>query len=129
DEDLRRIRDRPPVGLLAEPFGRFQEIRSGALGEREGVVGRQHGMSIRASGRVKPMPTHVLVPVKRLDGAKSRLSATLSPEERSDLMRTMLADVLDAVRTADLGPVTIVSSEPLAVNGIPRFDDRGLPWN
>jgi 2-phospho-L-lactate guanylyltransferase len=75
------------------------------------------------------MPTHVLVPVKRLDGAKSRLSAALSPQERAELMRTMLADVLEAVRTAAVGPVTIVSSEPLTVDGIPRFDDRGLPWN
>jgi 2-phospho-L-lactate guanylyltransferase len=75
------------------------------------------------------MSTHVLVPVKRLDGAKSRLSAALSPEERAELMRTMLGDVLSAVRSAGVGPVTIVSSEPLVVDGIPRFDDRGLPWN
>jgi 2-phospho-L-lactate guanylyltransferase len=75
------------------------------------------------------MPTHVLVPVKRLDGAKSRLSAALSPEERAELMQTLLRDVLEAVRSAGVGPVTIVSSEPLAVDGIPRFDDRRLPWN
>lgn len=75
------------------------------------------------------MATHVLVPVKRLDGAKSRLSAALSLDERAELMRTMLADVLEAVQASAVGPVTIVSSEPLAVNGIPRFDDRGLPWN
>ncbi len=28
-----------------------------------------------------------------------------------------------------VGPVTVVSSEPLALNGVPRFDDRRLPWN
>jgi 2-phospho-L-lactate/phosphoenolpyruvate guanylyltransferase len=75
------------------------------------------------------MATHVLVPVKRLDGAKSRLSAALQPEERAELMRSMLGDVLEAVRAAAVGPVTIVSSEPFAVDGVPRFDDRGLPWN
>jgi 2-phospho-L-lactate guanylyltransferase len=75
------------------------------------------------------MATHVLVPVKRLDGAKSRLSAALSPPERAELMRTMLADVLREVHAAQLGPVTIVSSEPLDVNGTAQFDDGGLPWN
>jgi 2-phospho-L-lactate/phosphoenolpyruvate guanylyltransferase len=117
------------VALLAQAPGRFEEIRSGELGERECVVGREHAVSIRASGRVTAMATHVLVPVKRLDGAKTRLSAALAPEERAELMRTMLSAVLEAVQVAAVGPVTIVSSEALAVDGIPRFDDRGLPWN
>lgn len=75
------------------------------------------------------MSAHVLVPVKRLDGAKSRLARVLGPEERSELVLEMLAVVLGAVREAGVGPVTVVSSEALELNGVPRFDDRGLPWN
>jgi 2-phospho-L-lactate guanylyltransferase len=72
---------------------------------------------------------HVLVPVKRLDGAKSRLADLLRPEERVGLVLDMLAVVLAAVREAAVGPVTVVSSEALELNGVARFVDRGLPWN
>jgi 2-phospho-L-lactate guanylyltransferase len=72
---------------------------------------------------------HVLVPLKRLDDAKSRLSSVLGPEERAALMLELLQGVLAAVKEADVGPVTIVSAETLAPNGVPRFDDRGLAWN
>lgn len=75
------------------------------------------------------MDVHVLVPVKRLGEAKTRLSETLSRDERADLMREMLARVLQAAQEAKVGPVTVVSAEPLALNGVPRFDDGGLPWN
>jgi 2-phospho-L-lactate guanylyltransferase len=73
--------------------------------------------------------THVLVPVKRLDAAKSRLAESLDARERADLVHELLALVLTVVKEAEVGPVTIVSAEPLELNGIPRFDDRGLPWN
>jgi 2-phospho-L-lactate/phosphoenolpyruvate guanylyltransferase len=72
---------------------------------------------------------HVLVPLKHLDDAKTRLSAVLSPEERAALMLELLQGVLRAAREAAVGPITVVSSESLAPNGIARFDDRGLPWN
>jgi 2-phospho-L-lactate/phosphoenolpyruvate guanylyltransferase len=72
---------------------------------------------------------HVLIPVKRLDDAKTRLAEALSPAERADLMRELLAHVLDVVRAADVGPVTVVSAEPLPLDGVPRFDDGGAPWN
>ena len=75
------------------------------------------------------MDTHVLIPVKRLDGAKSRLAKALDPAERADLVRELLEHVLTVVKEADVGPITIVSAEPLELDGIPRFDDRGLPWN
>jgi len=75
------------------------------------------------------MSAHVLVPVKRLDGAKSRLAAALQPAERAALVQEMLALVLAAAEEAAVGPVTVVSSESLLLNGVPRFDDRGLPWN
>jgi 2-phospho-L-lactate guanylyltransferase len=72
---------------------------------------------------------HVLVPVKRLDAAKSRLAESLDPDQRADLVRELLAHVLAVVRQADVGPVTVVSAEPLELDGVPRFDDRKLPWN
>ena len=75
------------------------------------------------------MDAHVLVPVKRLDEAKTRLAESLDPGERADLMHELLAHVLAVVRQAEVGPVTVVSAEPLEPDGVPRFDDRGLPWN
>lgn len=75
------------------------------------------------------MDAHVLIPVKRLDSAKSRLAESLSAEERAALMRELLDHVVAVTREAAVGPITIVSSEPLDVDGLPRFDDRGLPWN
>ena len=75
------------------------------------------------------MDAHVLIPVKRLDDAKTRLAEALSPDERADLMRELLAHVLTAVQAADVGPVTVVSAEPLSLDGVPRFDDGGVPWN
>ena len=44
-------------------------------------------------------------------------------------MRQLLTGVLTATREADVGPVTVVSGEELSLNGVPRFDDRGLAWN
>jgi 2-phospho-L-lactate guanylyltransferase len=72
---------------------------------------------------------HVLVPVKRLDTAKSRLAESLDAVERADLVQELLSLVVTVVKKADVGPVTIVSAEALDVDGVPRFDDRGLPWN
>jgi FO synthase len=40
---------------------------------------------------------HVLVPVKRLDDAKSRLAGALAPADRRALTLAMLGDVLAAV--------------------------------
>ena len=72
---------------------------------------------------------HVLVPVKRLDDAKSRLSDVLDPAARAALMQELLAHVLAVVEEADIGPVTIVSQEPGHPNGMARFDDGGAAWN
>lgn len=75
------------------------------------------------------MRAHVLVPVKQLDAAKTRLAGVLTQPERAALVREMLGAVLRAVREAGVGPVTVVSAEPLELNGVRRFDDRGLLWN
>jgi 2-phospho-L-lactate guanylyltransferase len=74
------------------------------------------------------MRAHVLVPVKRLDGAKSRLAGALEPWERERLVFQMLLRVCSAAERANVGPVTIVTPEKLAVN-VPVFDDAGLAWN
>ena len=75
------------------------------------------------------MQSHVLVPVKRLDTAKSRLASVLAPDERAALMRRLLGGVLGAVRDAGVERVTLVTSEPLALEGTSLWDDHGLPWN
>ena len=75
------------------------------------------------------MRAHVLVPVKRLDGAKSRLASALTPAEREQLVLEMLEHVVAEARRAAVGPITIVSSEEVPVAGVERFDDGGLPWN
>jgi 2-phospho-L-lactate/phosphoenolpyruvate guanylyltransferase len=72
---------------------------------------------------------HVLVPLKRLDDAKSRLAAVLSADERAALMLELLQGVLAALKEAEVGPITVVSSEALSPNGVARFDDGGLAWN
>ena len=76
------------------------------------------------------MDAHVLVPVKRLDEAKTRLADVLSPAERAELTQELLAHVLATVSAAEVGPVTVVSSEEaLSLDGFDRFDDEGLAWN
>jgi 2-phospho-L-lactate/phosphoenolpyruvate guanylyltransferase len=72
---------------------------------------------------------HLLIPLKRLDDAKSRLAGVLTAEERSALMLELLEGVLAAAEEADLGPITIVSAEPSVPDLAARFDDRGLAWN
>jgi 2-phospho-L-lactate/phosphoenolpyruvate guanylyltransferase len=72
---------------------------------------------------------HVLIPVKRLTEAKSRLSAVLSGKEREELMLEMLLRVVPAVEEAGVGPVTIVSSREAWPASVAVYDDRGLAWN
>jgi 2-phospho-L-lactate guanylyltransferase len=51
-----------------------------------------------------------VVPVKAIDGAKSRLAHECSPVFRRDLQRAMLDDVLDALtKTAGLAGIVVVS--------------------
>ncbi|MEI7761515.1 MAG: 2-phospho-L-lactate guanylyltransferase [Thermoleophilia bacterium] len=73
------------------------------------------------------MDVHVLVPLKRLDVAKSRLASVMPTEARSVFMREMLDHVLAAIAEAGFQRVTIVTGERL--DGLPVWDDNGLPWN
>jgi 2-phospho-L-lactate guanylyltransferase len=72
---------------------------------------------------------HVLVPVKALNGAKSRLAGALGPEERANLMLELLEGVVAAVRGAGVERITLVTPEPLSLPRVARFDDGGAPWN
>jgi 2-phospho-L-lactate guanylyltransferase len=74
---------------------------------------------------------HVLVPVKRLHGAKSRLAASYEPAERRALALCMSAGVVAAARAArGVERVWVVTSDPeVALLGAPLLDDGGLPWN
>lgn len=57
-----------------------------------------------------------VVPVKDLGGAKQRLSASLSQEQRSDLYRVMLEGVLDALDgAARLAGAMVVTRDPWAM--------------
>ena len=73
------------------------------------------------------MDAHVLVPLKALGRAKNRLADALSPEERVELMRSLLDGVVGAVRDAGVERITVVTAEPL--EGYELWHDRGLAWN
>jgi 2-phospho-L-lactate guanylyltransferase len=66
---------------------------------------------------MKPLPdarnAWALLPVKSPNAAKSRLSALFSPEERAELQRAMLRDVLKALSGArSLAGIAVISSDP-----------------
>jgi 2-phospho-L-lactate guanylyltransferase len=70
---------------------------------------------------------HVLVPLKALDRAKSRLAGALSADERAELMRSMLERVVGVVREAGVERITVVTAE--SIDGYEIWPDRGLAWN
>ena len=58
---------------------------------------------------------HALVPVKDLGLAKTRLAAVLTAEERRDLARAMLEDVLAALLASPVVvAITLLSDDPVA---------------
>lgn len=76
-----------------------------------------------------------LIPLKRLDQAKTRLRECLDPGQRVALMRTLLERTAGVATCApSVSRVILVSSDPnsraLARRlEIAHFDDHGLPWN
>jgi 2-phospho-L-lactate guanylyltransferase len=78
---------------------------------------------------------HVLVPVKRLDDAKSRLAGAVAPADRRALALAMLGDVLAAVgRSASAASLSVVTRDPEAaaaarLGGATARDDEARPWN
>jgi len=78
--------------------------------------------------------TDVLIPLKRLDAAKSRLRPALGAAERRRLMEAMVTHVVRTAVAADAGRVTLVSSDPAAPDlaarlGVGCVSDGGRPWN
>jgi 2-phospho-L-lactate guanylyltransferase len=78
--------------------------------------------------------TDVLIPLKRLDAAKTRLAPALTETERGRLMAGMLARVARAAVGAGAGRVALASSDPSAPElarrlGVACVSDGGLPWN
>jgi 2-phospho-L-lactate/phosphoenolpyruvate guanylyltransferase len=83
---------------------------------------------------MRPVATDVLIPLKRLDAAKSRLAPALSAAERGRLMAAMVAHVARTALAADAGRVVLVSSDAAAPELAMRLriecvSDGGLPWN
>ena len=75
------------------------------------------------------MNAHVLVPLKGLGRAKSRLAETLTAAERAALMLRLLERVVEAIREAGIDRITLVTSEPLAHGIAATWHDGDLPWN
>ncbi|HEX3331128.1 MAG TPA: 2-phospho-L-lactate guanylyltransferase [Gaiellales bacterium] len=80
------------------------------------------------------MEADVLIPLKRLDAAKTRLAPALTHDERGRLMAGMLAGVARAAVRAGAGRVALASSDPAAPElagrlGVECVSDGGLPWN
>ena len=73
------------------------------------------------------MDAHVLVPLKALGRAKSRLADALSADERAELMRSLLDRVVGVVREAGVERITVVTAE--SIEGYDIWLDRGLAWN
>jgi 2-phospho-L-lactate guanylyltransferase len=78
--------------------------------------------------------TDVLIPLKRLDAAKTRLAPALTSAERGRLMAGMLARVARAAVRAGAGRVALASCDPAAPElaralGVGCVSDGGLPWN
>jgi 2-phospho-L-lactate guanylyltransferase len=69
----------------------------------------------------------VVLPVKDLANAKQRLAAVLAPEERRDLFRAMLEDVLSALAaTRGLAGILMVTRDPEAQALAARYGARVL---
>jgi 2-phospho-L-lactate guanylyltransferase len=76
-----------------------------------------------------------LIPLKRLDRAKSRLADVLDPTQRVRLMQALVErTVREAQASQAVGRIWLVTSDPkgraIASDlGIGLVDDQGLPWN
>ena len=80
------------------------------------------------------MDLQILIPLKRLAGAKQRLHPALGGDERRRLMLAMVEHVAREAVAADVGPVALCSCEPLApalarTYRVGLVSDGELPWN
>lgn len=73
-----------------------------------------------------PPRAHVLIAVKDLGRAKTRLATRLLPTERTDLVLAMLRDTVAAARSAaGVGEVTVITPDPAVVA---VAEECGVGW-
>lgn len=72
----------------------------------------------------------ILIPVKSLANAKQRLASVLDQPTRTQLAQAMLLDELEIISTwTNRPPVSIVTSDPFALELARRFDFHIIPDN
>ena len=80
------------------------------------------------------MELAIVIPVKRLDEAKSRLAGALDEHNRRTLMQELLEHVAATAVSAACGPVWLATSDPAGSAfasdlGVGLLSDGGLAWN
>src|SRR4051812_47400037 len=111
----RMVRQSPCWGWSCTPM---RIVMCGFL-SRVGTGGDGAG---RDAPRVPGVAT-AIVPLKRLDQAKTRLAEVLSPPERRQLMEALLGDVLGVLRAVpQIDRVVVASSDPGAAAIAARYD-------
>src|SRR5258705_5594956 len=69
----------------------------------------------------------ILVPVKNLANAKQRLAQALEQSARTDLAHAMLEDVLQALAESVADEVSLVTSDPFALELVDRYRFAVIP--
>jgi 2-phospho-L-lactate guanylyltransferase len=69
----------------------------------------------------------ILIPIKDLSNAKQRLSPAMEQSERTRLARAMLLDVLDAVHSYGRVTVSLVTSDPFAMEAAKHYAFDVIP--
>lgn len=67
------------------------------------------------------MKTFAIIPVKRLNESKKRLSTFFKPEERLRLVLSMLEDVLEVTRSSTLHQTVVVGVDPIVQHVAEEF--------
>ncbi|WP_321421893.1 2-phospho-L-lactate guanylyltransferase [uncultured Methanobacterium sp.] len=70
--------------------------------------------------------TFAIIPVSRFSEAKTRLSPTLSPLERENLLKSMLMDVIGAI-SGSVDQVVVISSDKDVLNFVADLNVTCLP--
>ncbi|MDO5836893.1 MAG: 2-phospho-L-lactate guanylyltransferase [Methanobacterium sp.] len=71
------------------------------------------------------MKTYAIIPVSRFSQAKTRLSPTLSPLERENLLKAMLKDVISAI-SGSVDQVVVISSDRDVLNFVKDLNVKCL---
>jgi 2-phospho-L-lactate/phosphoenolpyruvate guanylyltransferase len=83
---------------------------------------------------IRSMPTTLILPVKRLPDAKTRLAPLLARHQRRELMEALVAQTLETLTEVGADAVCVATSDERAADlararGAGVLDDAGLPWN